>query len=198
MPDDGPHPLWDKGITKWQPAQSRMAPQGQPRSVSALCGGAETPAMYTIQMGSANGKPCRATIKLPGRRLASLSLPGATGDPGGRPALRQDLLPGGPTGSRWAKRKGEAGWTATTKPTAPPASWCLSIPSPATSSSGSGRPRLHAALKPRPIAGVNPLFGLHLCPPPTERRFPSAALGMVPPRPYPQTMDLVEKARIGL
>ena len=51
--------------------------------------------MYTIQMGSANGKPCRATIKLPGRRLASLSLPGATGDPGGRPALRRDLLSGG-------------------------------------------------------------------------------------------------------
>jgi len=43
-----------------------------------------------------------------------------------------------------------------------------------------------------------PTFGLHLCPPPTERRFPSAVLGMVPPRPYPQTMDLVEKARIGL
>ena len=26
MPDGGPRPLWDKGITEWQPAQSRMAP----------------------------------------------------------------------------------------------------------------------------------------------------------------------------
>ena len=57
---------------------------------------------------------------------------------------------GRPTGSRWAKRKGEAGWTAITKRMAPPASWCSSIPSAATSSSGSARPSRHASLKPRP------------------------------------------------
>jgi hypothetical protein len=47
---------------------------------------------------------------------------------------------GRPTGSRWAKRKGEAGWTAVTKRMAPLASCCSSIPSAATSSRRSGRP----------------------------------------------------------
>jgi len=27
MPDGGPRPLWGKGITRWQLAQSRMAPE---------------------------------------------------------------------------------------------------------------------------------------------------------------------------
>jgi len=78
---------------------------------------------------------------------------------GYRPLLLETLVDGQrfagpatgrPTGSRWAKRKGEAGWTAITKRMAPPASWCSSIPSAATSSSGSGRPSRPASLKPRP------------------------------------------------
>ena len=64
MPDGGPRPLWGKGITRWQPTQSRMARQVQPRSVSALCGGAKTPAMY---MGSANKElRRRGTLELRG------------------------------------------------------------------------------------------------------------------------------------
>jgi hypothetical protein len=57
---------------------------------------------------------------------------------------------GRPTGSRWAKRKGEAGWTAITKRMAPLASCCSSIRSAVTSSSGSGRPSRPVSVKPRP------------------------------------------------
>ena len=57
---------------------------------------------------------------------------------------------GRPTGSRWAKRKCEAGWTAVTKRRAPLAGWCSSIPSAATSSNGSGRPSCQASVKPGP------------------------------------------------
>lgn len=44
-----------------------------------------------------------------------------------------------------------AGWTATTKPTDPRASWCWSIRSAVTSSTGSAKPSRPAPLMPRPI-----------------------------------------------
>jgi len=60
---------------------------------------------------------------------------------GYRPLLLETLVDGQrfagtaierPTGSRWAKRKGGAGWTAITKRMAPLTGCCSSIPSAAT------------------------------------------------------------------
>ena len=55
-----------------------------------------------------------------------------------------------PTGSRWAKRKGGAGWTAVASPLASLASCCSSIRSTTSSSNGSGRPSRLAFLKATP------------------------------------------------
>jgi hypothetical protein len=83
--------------------------------------------------------------------VAPLWLPGATGDSGGRPALRRDLLPGGqldPAGPNARARPD--GPLYITKRMAPLASCCSSTRCAVTSSSGSGRPSRPVSVKPRP------------------------------------------------
>jgi hypothetical protein len=48
------------------------------------------------------------------------------------------------------------------------------------------------------IPGVYPLFWRRLCPLPTDCRFPSAALDVVPPEAYGRATYLIEKERTGV